>query len=114
MNNGYTLRQLIAQREALDAQITEMRAEMREAKLAEARALIEEFDFSAYELGLVKTQHIVKRGRKEARTFQMKATPQQRPPLYRDPATGATWSGRGRPPLWLHGQPDEYLIKETN
>ena len=23
---------------------------------------------------------------------------------YRDPATGATWSGRGRPPRWLDGK----------
>jgi DNA-binding protein H-NS len=110
--NGYTLRQLIEQREALDKQIAQMRAEMREGKLAEARALIEEFDFNAYELGLIKTQHVVKRGRKEARTFQAKASPQPRQPLYRDPATGVTWSGRGRPPHWVEGHTDEYVIKE--
>ena len=31
---------------------------------------------------------------------------------YRDPETGATWSGRGRAPLWLKGRgKDEFLIK---
>lgn len=25
-------------------------------------------------------------------------------PKYRDPVTGATWSGRGRPPRWLDGK----------
>ena len=25
-------------------------------------------------------------------------------PKYRDPATGATWTGRGRPPRWLDGK----------
>ncbi len=25
-------------------------------------------------------------------------------PKYRDPETGATWSGRGREPLWLRGK----------
>lgn len=39
------------------------------------------------------------------------------PPKYRDPATGQTWSGRGRTPRWLtsaEGQGrhrDEFLIK---
>jgi DNA-binding protein H-NS len=28
-------------------------------------------------------------------------------PLYRDPATGATWSGRGTEPAWLKGRDRE-------
>ena len=27
-----------------------------------------------------------------------------RPPKYRDPATGQTWTGRGKPPRWIQGQ----------
>ncbi len=30
-------------------------------------------------------------------------------PLYRDPATGATWSGRGTEPAWLKGRDREAL-----
>jgi DNA-binding protein H-NS len=34
-------------------------------------------------------------------------------PKYRDPATGATWSGRGRPPRWLKDKKRErFLIKD--
>jgi DNA-binding protein H-NS len=33
--------------------------------------------------------------------------PQPRPPLYRDPLTGKTWSGRGRTPTWMTGKPRE-------
>lgn len=32
--------------------------------------------------------------------------------MYRDPDTGATWSGRGRKPLWLNGrEKGQFLIK---
>ena len=31
---------------------------------------------------------------------------------YKDPVSGATWTGRGRAPLWLNGRDkDQYLIK---
>lgn len=107
--NNQSLRQLIEQRDELERRIAEMRAEMRDAKLAEARAIIEEFDFNAFELGLVKTQHI-KRGR-DGKTFKPTAKRAPAPPLYRDPQTGATWSGRGRQPRWMEGHArDEYLI----
>jgi DNA-binding protein H-NS len=29
---------------------------------------------------------------------------------YRDPASGKTWSGRGRKPSWLRGDADQYLV----
>ncbi len=29
---------------------------------------------------------------------------QKVPPKYRDPATGQTWTGRGKPPLWIAGK----------
>lgn len=34
-----------------------------------------------------------------------------RPPKYRNPVTGETWSGRGRAPKWLAGRErDDFLI----
>ena len=31
---------------------------------------------------------------------------------YKNPVTGATWTGRGRAPLWINGKDkEEYLIK---
>ena len=33
-------------------------------------------------------------------------------PKYRNPATGETWTGRGKPPKWIQGQSrDSFLIK---
>jgi hypothetical protein len=32
-------------------------------------------------------------------------------PKYRDPKSGKTWTGRGRHPLWLKGDPSQYLIR---
>ncbi|MBN6209404.1 H-NS histone family protein [Ralstonia pickettii] len=31
-------------------------------------------------------------------------------PTYRDPKTGATWSGRGRAPTWIGKNRDKFLI----
>ncbi|WP_414144191.1 H-NS family nucleoid-associated regulatory protein [Burkholderia stagnalis] len=31
-------------------------------------------------------------------------------PKYRDPQTGATWSGRGREPLWITGRSREQFL----
>lgn len=38
------------------------------------------------------------------------------PPLYRDPESGATWSGWARPPAWIKDVQDRspYLIKASN
>lgn len=34
------------------------------------------------------------------------------PPKYRDPVSGKTWSGRGKPPRWIEGQDRErFLIR---
>lgn len=37
----------------------------------------------------------------------------KQPPMYRDPETGKTWSGRGPAPQWLAGQEDrsQFLVK---
>lgn len=35
------------------------------------------------------------------------ASPRQLAPLYRDPESGATWSGRGTEPAWIKGRDRE-------
>lgn len=87
-----TLAELIKQKEALEAQI----ALARHAELADAinkvKALISEH-------GL--TQQDVfggsKRGTKPTGTSKVA-------PKYRNPATGATWTGRGKAPKWIEGK----------
>ena len=77
---------LLQQREQLEQQIQHARkAELSEA-VAKVRALVTEYDL---------TQEDVFPSSKP------KATRQAVAPKYRDPATGATWTGRGKPPLWI-------------
>ena len=44
--------------------------------------------------------------------FSMPATIKGRkvPAKYKDPVSGKTWSGRGRTPLWINGNVQQYTI----
>lgn len=81
-------KELLAQREALEQQIAaarkaEVAAAVREARqLIEAFALTESDVFSAAKQKRIKTESPVA-------------------PKYRDPVTGQTWTGRGKPPTWI-------------
>lgn len=82
-----TLQELLAQKEALEQQIAQIKKAERENALRDARNLVEAFDLSVDELfGKQKTS-----GRSAAVKF-------------RNPETGETWSGRGRAPRWLDGK----------
>jgi DNA-binding protein H-NS len=81
-----TYQALLEQKKALDQRIAEARkAEAREA-LATVHALIAEFGFTAQQV------------------FPWKPAARKAPARYRDPVTGATWSGRGKPPRWINGK----------
>lgn len=80
---------LLQQREQLEQQIQQARkAEMSEA-VAKVRALVTEYDL---------TQEDVFPSSKP------KATRSPVAPKFRDPDTGATWTGRGKPPKWIDGK----------
>lgn len=80
---------LLQQREQLEQQIQQARkAELSEA-VAKVQALVTEYDL---------TQEDVFPAAKA------KATRQTVAPKYRDPVTGATWTGRGKPPKWIADQ----------
>ena len=87
-----TVAQLIAQKQALEAQIEVARkAELADA-IAKVKALISEHGLTAQDIfgG-------AKRGRKAGTRAAVA-------PKYRDPATGATWTGRGKAPKWIDGK----------
>ncbi|MGZ2747786.1 H-NS histone family protein [Burkholderia stagnalis] len=88
---------LIAQREALDAQIDAARNAEREAAIGQIKDLMKEFDISVLDL----QEKVHKRNSRRIATA----------PKYRDPMTGRTWSGRGRQPAWLGNDPAEFLIQ---
>ena len=89
-----TLAQLIEQRAALEAQIAAARkAEIADA-VAQARALVAQYDLTAADVfgG-------AKRASKAAGVVKNPVAAK-----YRDPATGATWTGRGKAPKWIDGK----------
>ncbi|MFD1558561.1 H-NS family nucleoid-associated regulatory protein [Paraburkholderia silviterrae] len=97
----------MSQYSELKAQIAKLQAQADEARrteiadvIAMIREKIVEYGLSAQDLGFAAA---AKRGR-----------PPKKAPLparYQDPKTGATWSGRGKPPKWIAGKNRErYLI----
>lgn len=84
-----TYKQLLAQREELEAQIKAAESAEKQAAISQARQLISDFGLTPEDL-FGKT--------KDAKKAAIK---------YRDAATGAEWSGRGREPLWIKGKSRE-------
>jgi DNA-binding protein H-NS len=77
----------------LQAQAIKVKAEEKAQAIEAARAMIDSYGITAKDLGLdkmVKAKSGPKVGNKVS-------------PKYRDPATGATWSGRGKTPKWING-----------
>lgn len=87
----------------LTAQIVKLQAQAEQARLKEIAAvvaqihdLVRQYNLSPEDLGLRAP-----RGRGRGRA----AAPVSA--KYRDPETGATWSGRGRAPAWIQGKDRE-------
>jgi DNA-binding protein H-NS len=80
-------KELLAQKAELEAQIAAAQAEAKVQAVTQARALIAEHGLTAADV-----------------------FPAAKPkgsagvPKYRDPATGVTWTGRGKPPNWIIGK----------
>ncbi|NTX26643.1 H-NS histone family protein [Burkholderia pyrrocinia] len=83
-----TYKELLDERERLAARIEAARAE-------ELGTVIDDIRQKMVDYGITFRDIDPQRGRKH------RPAPQ---PKYRNPATGATWSGRGRPPGWIVGQ----------
>ncbi len=83
-----TLQELIQQRDALNVQIAEMQQALRTEALAEIRATMREFQ--------IRIEDLATSGR-SAQREKLKGDPK-----YRNPATGQTWTGRGKRPQWIH------------
>lgn len=82
-----TLKELLAQREALQDQLEVARQRQAEIVLAEVVAKMGEYKISLSEL--------------MGHNVQVKTPVAVAAPKYRDTTTGATWSGRGRAPHWI-------------
>ncbi|SAK73674.1 H-NS histone family protein [Caballeronia ptereochthonis] len=97
-------KELLAQRESLERQIEE-------AKSREYAEVLNEIKQKMADYGITLQELAGGRGAKAS-----KASSRSRSgvaPKYRDPESGSTWSGRGKPPKWIAGQDrDSFLISK--
>jgi len=77
----------------LQAQAARVKEEEKEQAIGMARTMISAYGITARDLGLDKAPK-VKTGPKPGNKVAAK---------YRDPQSGATWSGRGKTPRWING-----------
>lgn len=82
-----SLQELLAQKEALEQQIAQIKKAERADALQNARSLIDTFDLTVDEL-----------------FGRQKSTGKAVAVKFRNPETGETWTGRGRAPRWLEGK----------
>lgn len=84
----------------LERQAEELRRAEREGAVQKIRELMQNHGLSLQDL----EDGTKKRSKKDRVPVAAK---------YRDPESGATWTGRGRAPLWLNGRSkDDFLIKD--
>lgn len=102
-----TYKQLIAEKEALEARLAEMRATEIAGVIEQIQALMAEYDLTVEDIAPKR-----RRGRPAGSHTQGVATKAPLPPKYLDPKTGNTWSGRGRAPAWIGKNPKRFLIAD--
>lgn len=88
MDSSY--KELLKQREALDLQIAQARRNELAAAISQVRGLVAEYCLSQEDV------FPPARGSRGSATAGVKVAPK-----YRDPATGQTWTGRGKAPKWI-------------
>ena len=101
MSNSY--KELLMQREALEQAIATARAHELSEAIAKARELVAEFGLTV--------QDVFPSGRGTSKSGSKTSSGAKVAPKYRDPATGQSWTGRGKAPKWIDGQDRaKYLI----
>ena len=101
MTNSY--KELLKQREALEQAIATARAQELAEAIGKARELVAEFGLTV--------QDVFPSGRGASKSGNKASSGNKVAPKYRDPATGQSWTGRGKAPKWIDGQDRaKYLI----
>jgi DNA-binding protein H-NS len=91
MTSSY--KELLAQREALEQAIAQARQNEIVSAVAKVREVVAEYGLTAQDI-------FPARGGKSAGPKAVSKVAAK----YRDPATGQTWTGRGKAPKWIEGQ----------
>ena len=86
-----TYKELLQQREALESRIAEARQREISQAVSQVRALVAEFGLTAQDVFPAGKARSASAGNKVAAK-------------YSDPATGKTWTGRGKAPKWIDGK----------
>lgn len=90
-----SLKELLAAKAALDMEIAKARTSAADAALSKVQKLVTDFGFTMQQV------------------FPYIPAKSSAPAKYRDPATGSTWTGRGKPPNWIKDQDrDDFLIED--
>ncbi|KVQ09999.1 DNA-binding protein [Burkholderia ubonensis] len=100
-------RELQAQIEVLQAQAESVRLEEKKAAVSRIREAIALYDLTPGDLFGDLFGDLPRKPRRRAKRGPV-------PPKYRDPQSGATWSGRGREPLWINGQSREQFLIDAS
>lgn len=97
-------KELLAQREKLEKQIEEAKAREYAEVLDEIKQKMADYGITLAELG---------GGRASSKSAKAARSRASVAPKYRDPDSGSTWSGRGKPPRWIAGKDREkFLIQK--
>ncbi len=89
-----SLKDLLQQREALEKAIAEARQNEISAAVTKVREIVAEYGLTAQD---------VFPGR-AGKSAGAKSSVSKVAAKYRDPATGQTWTGRGKAPKWIEGK----------
>ena len=97
-----------AQIAKLEKEAEELRRQELKTIVAQVRQVIADYGLTAADLGLGGARAVVGRKRAGAKARAASAGVAK----YRDPKTGQTWTGHGRPPAWFAGAKnrDAFLI----
>jgi DNA-binding protein H-NS len=96
--------------QALESEIARLQAEAEKLRNQEVQGVIERIRVAIDHYGLTPDQLFSSRGKRKAtRPVDLGSANGALAvgvPKYRDPATGKTWTGRGKPPAWIAGATD--------
>lgn len=89
-------KELLKQREALEQQISEARHRELSDAVAQVQKLVTEYGLTA--------QDVFPSGKGSGKAGRSSTAGSKVAPKYRDPATGQTWTGRGKAPKWIQNE----------
>ena len=95
-----SLKELLQQREALEKAIADARQNEISAAVAKVREIVAEYGLTAQDVFPGRA------GRASSGTKAVSKVAAK----YRDPATGQTWTGRGKAPKWIEGKDRQQFV----